>query len=323
MYKHMTTALLSTLALMTTDCVTAQNTSVTSQSMEPIAISQSRPFKIVDAPGFAHRFADVNGIRVHYVTAGTGEPLLLLHGWPFTWYTWAKVIPELAKRYTVIAPDLRGLGDSSRPTAGYDLQNKADDAKALLAHLDFRQAQVVGHDLGASVAYMLARNYPETVKKLVLMEAVIGGLPGAEKFAANPPWWFAFHNVPGLAERVLPGHEAEYLDWFYVNSSYQKRGISSEARDEYLSAYSGSDRLRGGFEHYRAFAENTRQVTTSSKKLMMPTMAIGGGVVGDLLFKQLKENGADVTGRIIPECGHNIPDECPAALLQNLRDFLD
>lgn len=314
-------SLCASLLLLTTPTM-AQTTSK-NVSVETQTTTMPRTPKVVDAPNFAHHYADVNGIRIHYVTAGSGEPILLLHGWPFTWFTWEKVIQELSKRYTVIAPDLRGIGDSSKPKEGYDLQTKADDVKALLLHLNMPKVQVVGHDLGAQVAYMFARNYPEMVKKLVVMEVVIAGLPGAENFEANPPWWFTFHNVPGLGEKVLLGNEAQYLDWFYTNSSFQKRGISAEARAEYIAAYSGSEGLRGGFEHYRAFAQNKTEAQNNPRKLIPPTMAIGGSVVGDLLFKQLKLNGANVIGRIIPECGHHIPDECPGALLKHLEEFFD
>lgn len=286
--------------------------------------ASTRPLKSVDAPGFKHHFADVNGIEIHYTTAGRGQPLLLLHGWPFTWYTWSRVIPSLAERYTVIAPDARGIGLSARPASGYDLHTKADDARALLDHLGVARAQVVGHDLGAEVAYMLAMRHPERVQKLVLMEAIIAGLPGAEAFMKHVPWWFGFHEVPGLAETVIVGNEDAYLGWFFDNHSYGRRGISAEARAEYVASYAGTEALRGGFAHYRAFRENAAQVQAQGRaRLTVPTLALGGNIVGDALRQQLVRIADDLAGHIIPECGHNIPEERPDALCEHLAAFLD
>lgn len=276
-------------------------------------------------PALAHGFADVNGIRIHYATAGQGEALLLLHGWPFTWYTWRLVLPELARHYTVIMPDLRGIGQTSRPAEGYDSRTRADDAAGLLRHLGFEQASVVGHDLGVEVAFMTALAYPQLVRKLVLSEAIVGGLPGAENFLQPGPWWFRFHAVPGLPEQVIPGHEAEYLDWFYQHSTYQQRGIAPEARAEYVAAYTGTEALRGGFAHYRAFAENRQQVAEAlaqGQRLHCPTMAVCGNVVGEVLLTQLRHVADDVVGHIVPECGHVVQEEQPAAFGRLLLDFL-
>lgn len=276
-------------------------------------------------PAITHAFAEVNGIRIHYARAGQGEALLLLHGWPFTWYTWRLVLPALAQHYTVIMPDLRGIGQTSRPATGYDSRTRAADAHDLLRHLGFDQACVVAHDLGVEMGFMMALRYPQLVRKLVLMEAVVGGLPGAEGFLQSPPWWFGFHAVPGLAERVLAGHEADYLDWFYQHSTYQQRGIAAEARAEYVAAYTGEEALRGSFAHYRAFPENRRQVTEAlaqGQRLTCPTMAVGGNVVGEVLARQLRTVADDVAAHIIPECGHDVQEEQPAALVQLLLEFL-
>ncbi|WP_395846600.1 alpha/beta fold hydrolase [Cystobacter fuscus] len=284
-----------------------------------------RPLKTLEAPGFGHHFAQLNGIQVHYTLAGHGgEPLLLLHGWPFTWFTWARVIPALAATRTVIAPDLRGFGHSSRPLTGYDLHTLADDAAALLEHLGVRRADVVAHDLGTEVAFMLALRHPGKVRRLVLSEAILAGLPGAESFLAQgKPWWFGFHEVPELAERVLVGNEGAYLDWFYVHHTYGQRGIRPEARDEYVAAFSGVEGLRGGFGPYRAFKGNAALIQEAARaRLRVPTLALGGNVVGEALYRQLVPLADDVTGHLIPECGHAIPEERPEELLRHLAHFL-
>lgn len=279
----------------------------------------------VDGPAITHDFAEVNGIRIHYARAGQGPALLLLHGWPFTWYTWRLVLPELAKRYTIIMPDLRGIGQTSRPPDGYDSRSRAADAHGLLQHLGFEQAAVMGHDLGVEVAFMTALAYPQLVRKLVLVEAIVGGLPGAEAFLQRAPWWFSFHAVPNLPEQVIPGHEDVYLNWFYHHSTYQQRGLDPEARAEYIAAYTGTEALRGGFAHYRAFPQNRQQVAEAvaqGQRLTCPVMAVCGNVVGEVLVNQLRTIADDVVGYIVPECGHVVQEEQPKALLDLLINFL-
>src|SRR4051794_15047585 len=153
-----------------------------------------------------------NGIEINVAVAGTGPAILLLHGFPHTWQVWSAVIPTLARTRRVIAPDLRGLGGTTRAADGYDAGTVANDARALLDTLGVTTAEVAALDLGVPPAVLLALRHPERVTRLVVMEAVLGRLPGAEGFTA--PWWFGFHNVPGLAEQVVAGHEGEYLDFF-------------------------------------------------------------------------------------------------------------
>ena len=149
---------------------------------------------------------DVGDVTLNTAIAGTGSPIVLLHGWPHTWQVWRGVIDRLANEHRVIAPDLRGLGGSDRAAKGYDLETLASDAAGLLAALDVTDAVVAGLDLGAPIAWMLAERHPDRVRRLAVMEAVLGTLPGAEAFfVGGPPWWFGFHGVDGLAETVLTG----------------------------------------------------------------------------------------------------------------------
>lgn len=276
----------------------------------------------LDVPGFRHRTARVNGIGVHYVTAGAGPAVLLLHGWPFTWFTWHQIIPTLARDYTVIAPDMRGIGNTDKPGTGYDTHTLALDAAALLAHLQVPAAHVVGHDLGVGVAYHLAVLRPQVVRKLVVMESIILGGPDAELFMNTPPWWVAFHNVPGLPESVLVGREGAYLDWFYTELSHAQRGISKQSRDVQVSGYLGKEALRGGFEHYRAFGTTTKQGQhASATRLPMPVLALGGELVGDILHRQMAGLAINVTGGVVERCGHIIQEERPDELLRRLASF--
>ncbi|MFD0634530.1 alpha/beta fold hydrolase [Catenulispora yoronensis] len=266
----------------------------------------------------------VNGIEVNVAVRGTGPELLLLHGFPHTWRLWSAVMAPLSDHYRVIAPDLRGLGDTTRAADGYDAENLATDAEHLLAALGVDSAAVVAIDAGMPPAFLLAMRRPDLVRRLVLMEALLGRLPGAEDFlAAGPPWWFGFHAVPGLAEQVLAGHEAEYVDWFLAAGT-QGRGIPAEIRDAFAAAYSGTESLRCAFEHYRAMPTTARQIeaATLGSRLSVSTLAIGAHPVGPALYHQLRPVSDDVTRLDIAECGHIIPLDRPEALVAALTGFL-
>ncbi len=278
-----------------------------------------------DLPGFALRQVAANGISINVATAGVGQPILLLHGWPHTWFLWRKVMASLSGDYRVIAPDLRGIGGTTRAADGYDIQTLSDDAASLLRELDAEDAVSVGIDAGAPVSWMLAMRHPEQIRKLVVMESLLGLLPGAEDFLKRgPPWWFGFHSVPGLAETVVEGHEDAYLDWFFRSGTFGGRGIEPAARDAFVSAYPGREALRCGFEYYRAGPANDQQIGAilETRRVTLPAMAIGGNVVGDTLMRQLQPISDDLTGLVIPACGHIIPEDQPDRLVALLQEFI-
>ncbi|TVT23592.1 alpha/beta hydrolase, partial [Amycolatopsis rhizosphaerae] len=193
---------------------------------------------LVPEPGIDLRRITANGVELSVALAGEGPAVLLLHGFPHTWQLWRRVIPALARHHRVIAPDLRGFGASHRAGDGYDAATLAADAEGLLDALGETTAAVVGIDAGTPPAFLFALRRPERVTRLVLMESLLGTLPGAEEFlAAGPPWWFGFHAVPGLAETVLQGHEAEYIDWFLASGT-RGRGVPAGIRDAFADAYS-------------------------------------------------------------------------------------
>jgi pimeloyl-ACP methyl ester carboxylesterase len=172
----------------------------------------------IDNMTFSHHMTTVNGIQMHYVIGGQGDPVVLLHGWPQTWYEWRHIMPALAKNYTVVAPDIRGFGDSSRPLTGYDGKTTAEDIHQLMSQLGFDKIFLVAHDVGAQTAYSSAAAHPNNVTKLVIMDFPYPGFLPPE-FGANGPWWFAFHQVPDLLEAIVQGKEREYLSWFFQRVS--------------------------------------------------------------------------------------------------------
>ena len=265
----------------------------------------------------------VNGIEINAAIAGQGPAVLLLHGFPHTWRLWTAVLPHLARHHRVIAPDLRGFGASTRATDGYDAGTLATDAEGLLDALEEPTAAVVGIDAGTPPAFLLAMRRPDRVRRLVVMESLLGTLPGAESFlAGGPPWWFGFHSVPGLAETVLTGHEAEYIDWFLTTGT-QGRGVPQEIRDHFVAAYTGRDALRCAFSYYRSMPTSAQQIADITGRLTVPTMAIGAHPVGNALADQLRPVADHLEEHIIEDCGHIIPLDRPESLVPLLTGFLD
>jgi pimeloyl-ACP methyl ester carboxylesterase len=264
---------------------------------------------------------DAGDLRVRVATSGPGDgpPILLLHGWPHTWEVWSDVIPLLAASgHRVVAPDLRGIGGTAQPDGGYDLHTLAGDAAAVLDAVGITApAAIAGIDLGAPIAWMAGARLPERFDRVIVMESLLGRLPGGEAFlASGPPWWFGFHAVPGLAETVLEGHEREYVEFFLPDH------LPPTVREAFVEAYTG--RLHGGFLHYRALANNAKLIATAAagSRAAVPTLAVAGGVVGDALARQLAPITPALKTATIPDCGHIIPLEQPHALANALFSFL-
>jgi pimeloyl-ACP methyl ester carboxylesterase len=236
-------------------------------------------------------------------------------------------MPTLAKNYTVIVPDLRGLGDSSKPTTGYDGKTVAEDIHQLVTKLGFKTIFLAGGDVGALMAYPYAAAHPTEVEKLAVWEAPIVGLtpPGR-----TPVWWFFFHQVPDLPEALVNGKEATYLSWFYSNLAYNPSAITQDAINEYVRHYSAAGGMRAGFEYYRALPQDAIQNLNYSKtKLMMPVLALGGGydpalggnLTMPIIAYSMKLAAQNVQTFVIPNSGHWIPEEQPVRLVKLLDNF--
>jgi pimeloyl-ACP methyl ester carboxylesterase len=281
----------------------------------------------IDNVTFSHHIALVNGIQIHYVIGGKGDPVVLLHGWPETWYSWHHIMPSLSKNYTVIAPDLRGLGDSSRPSTGYDGKTLAEDIHQLITQLGFKSIFLVGHDIGTQVAYSYAAAHPTEVRKLVVMELTI---PGFAPPGRMPLWWVVFHQTPDVPEFLVLGKEKEYLSWFFHNLPFNPSAITQTDINEYVSRYSAPGGMRAGFEHYRAFPQDAIQNQNYSKtNLTMPVLALGGGYIptfgGNItmptIIYGMKQLAVNVTGITVPNSGHYIPEEQPKFVIDQLANF--
>ena len=276
---------------------------------------------------FTHHTATVDGFQMHYVIGGHDDPVVLLHGWPETWYAWRHVMPALAKNYTIIVPDLRGLGDSSKPTTGYDGKTVAEDIHQLVTQLGFKTIFLVGHDIGTQIAYSYAAAHPTEVKKLAVMELTI---PGFAPPGRMPIWWGSFHQVPDVPEALVQGKEMMYLSWFFSGLTYNPSAITKADIDEYVSHYSSPGGLRAGFEYYRAFPQDAIQNQNYSKtKLTMPVLALGGSFIPVLggnitmpsIIYGMKILAQNVTGITVPNSGHFIPEEQPQFLSDQLLKF--
>ena len=265
----------------------------------------------------SHHTADVNGVSLHYVICGTGDPVVLLHGWPTTWYEWRQVIPLLTENYTAIAIDTRGLGDSSRPKTGYDKRTLAEDIYGLVKKLGFNRINLVGHDLGGQIAYAYANEYPDNVRRLAIVDVPLPGLTDWDKLKSKL-WHFAFHEIPNLPETLVKGRERSYISYFYSDS------FTEAEIDEYVRTYSAPDAMKAGFEYYRAFDRDAKQNHEYAKtKLKMPVMAIAGAnSLGNALYQQLQPITEDLKGEVITNGGHWLSVEHPEKLARLLLSFL-
>ena len=288
----------------------------------------------MNIPSFQHHYATLKEVRLHYVTLGQGSPVVLLHGWPQTWYEWRLIMPLLADKYRLIAPDLRGLGDSSRTAGGYDKKTVAADIWQLMhEHLKYDTFAVVGHDVGSVVAFRLAADHANVVSHLVLLDVpVIGeqkeGLGGVTPPGQLPRWHHLFHQVIDLPEALTFGRERIYLEWFF-NWGTDQAGVFSDADiSEYVRAYSQAGAMRAGFNMYRALpqdiADNYAMLSTGFK-LPMPTLGLGGGGSrgrGEMVVESLRRVAIKAEGGSVSDCGHFIPEEKPQELAERLRAFL-
>ena len=277
---------------------------------------------------FTSRYVDTGELRQHVVTGGDGPPLLLVHGWPQTWYAWRLVMPALARHFQVIAPDQRGTGLSGRPEDGYDTGTLAADLAALMDALGHRRFAVAGHDTGMWIGYALAADHPDRVARLAVAETPLPGVsPSPPLFANahlnNALWHFAFNRLAEVNDQLAAGREDVYFGWQFATKA--ARPLPDYAVRHYIDTLAADPAaLHASFAIYRALdatiAQNQQRKT---RRLRIPVLGIGGAhSLREQVADTMKLTADDVQTLVIPGCGHHPAEETPDETLDALTAFL-
>jgi pimeloyl-ACP methyl ester carboxylesterase len=273
---------------------------------------------------FVSRTAEIDGVKLHYTTGGHGPALILLHGYAETSRMWAPVLPLFGEKFTVIAPDLPGIGDSGIPASGSDMKTAAIRIHALARSLGVEKAGVVGHDIGLMVAYAYAAQFPAEVEKLVVMDAFLPGVGEWEAVYNNPGFWHFRFNGP-TPEALVQGRERTYFEHYWNDFAADKtRSLSEADRKAYAAAYARPGRMRAGWAYFVSFQQAAKDFAQLSQtKLTMPVLSIGGEkALGEVLGQQMKLVASDVTVIVLKDTGHWILEENPKETTAALVKFL-
>jgi pimeloyl-ACP methyl ester carboxylesterase len=276
------------------------------------------------AQGPQSRFANVNGVRLHYLIAGTGDPVILLHGYAETSHMWRPLMAKLSSTRTVIAPDLRGAGQSSTPAAGYTKAEMAQDIHALALKLGYRNIRIVGHDIGLMVAYAYAAQYPSEVDRIVLMDAFLPGIGSwRDVWLMRDLWHFHFYGKTPLA--LVHGRERIYFEHFWNDFAADARhSVPERDRRIYAKAYARPGGMRAGFEYFRAFEKDAEDFARFAQTpLPMPMLVLAGEKAsGDALIQQARLVATNVEGVIVRKSGHWLMEEASDQVIPKLVEFL-
>jgi pimeloyl-ACP methyl ester carboxylesterase len=288
---------------------------------EPIS-AQVPPYPVT----FHTQDLAANGTTIHVRVGGTGPAVVLLHGYGETGDMWAPLAASLMRDHTVIVPDLRGMGLSSKPAGGFTKMNQATDVADVLDALKIKRADVVAHDIGNMVAFAMAEKYPDRVTKLVVIDAPIPGIGPWEEILKSPLLWHFHFGGPDM-ERLVQGRERIYLDRFWNDFSADPKHFTEASREHYAALYALPGAMHSGFEQFHAFdqdAIDNRAWVASHGKLTMPVLALGGEKsFGTQMADVMRAGASNVTGGIVPGSGHWIMEENPTATVRLVRDFLE
>ena len=272
-------------------------------------------------PDFASETAMVNGTTIHYVRGGQGAAIILIHGFPQDWFAYHAIMPRLAKRFTVIAVDLRGIGGSKATPGGYDAANVAADIEQLMTTLKLQRVYIVGHDLGGIVAYALVRHDPQALRGAMIIDAPIPGIAGWDE-SMTGVWHVGFMQVPGLAEKLVGGRQADYFGYFFNFSKF-----TPAERAHYTKAYSTPSQLHAVLEMYRAFPADAQFNAAQRGPNDVPLLLAGGGessfaALVPNIVEGLRANGfTHVEAGVIPGAVHydvqDQPDEVAELIEQH------
>jgi pimeloyl-ACP methyl ester carboxylesterase len=285
--------------------------------------TKSRASKSAQGP--ESRFLNVNGVRLHYLVSGKGDPVVLLHGYAETSHMWRPLMAELQSTHTAIAPDLRGAGQSSTPPSGYTKAAMAQDIHALTQKLDYKRVRIVGHDIGLMVAYAYAAQYPGEVDRIVLMDAF---LPGVGKWRdvwlMRDLWHFHFYGKTPLA--LVHGRERIYFEHFWNDfAADPTHSVPERDRRIYAKAYARPGGMRSGFEYFHTFEQDAKDFAQFAQTpLPMPMLVVAGEEAsGDFLIAQAREVATNVEGVVVRGSGHWLMEEAPDQVIPKLVEFLN
>jgi len=279
-------------------------------------------------PNFANNYVEVNGTRLHYVKGGKGEPLILIPGYPETWWAYHKVMPILAEKHCVIVVEMRGMGSSDKPVGGYEKKNMAKDIFELTKILGYEKVNIGGHDIGAHVAFSFAINFPESTAKLIMLDtphpdAGMYQLPMLPILGANHvyPWWLSFNQVKELPEQLLEGRMKIIIEWLFKNLLVEQSSISDFDKEVYEFAYNSKDAIRASNAWYQSFLQDIED-NKSYEKLNIPVLGIGGSGY-EMLQMSLSNSTTDLQLKKIEECGHFVLAEKPNETAKFISDFME
>lgn len=281
------------------------------------------------AEDFDSRIVNTGDIDIHVVTGGSGPAVLLLAGWPQSWYAWRHIMPTLAEDFTVVAADPRGSGLSDKPADGYDSATMATDMVKMMQELGHDEFMMVAHDIGMWTGYALAHEHPDAISRVAFVDAIIPGI------WESPPllgpgqmnafmWHFAFNRAGEINEQMVQGREELYFAHQFATKAARQEAFPPEVVGVYVDMLRDPDVLRASFEYYRAVDQiMERNAVRSQTQLTLPVLAVGGQYsVGELVISDMKKVATDVTGTVIPGAGHFVPEEAPDELLEVLLPFL-
>ena len=290
---------------------------VPASAKEQVTIQPASP-----PSNFKHQTANVNGVNIHYVIGGAGEPLVLIHGFGQNWFMWNRLLPELSKHFTVIAPDLRGVGESDKPDSGYDKKTMAVDIHELVKKLGYKSINLVGHDIGLMVAYAYAAQFGNEVKKLALMDALIPGVEPIWTKLYTTVWHFGFFARP-VAGEVVAGKEKIFFTDFWTTVTPLKEPFTKEEATEFIRAYAIKGATTGSFHWFGDFPKDVKDNHEfMKKKLTMPLLAMGGEYFSaPFLATHCRLVAEDVSETKIMGSGHWVVQEQTAQVQNGLMDF--
>ncbi|MEV0529992.1 alpha/beta hydrolase [Streptomyces sp. NPDC050439] len=302
---------------------------MTTRSFQPVDVPDNAELALSLGGDFRSEYADVNGTRLHYVAGGSGDPVVLLHGWPETWWAYRKLMPQLAEKYRVIAVDHRGIGvpDDLKPSDGFSKKNMARDVHELIRSLGYSSAHIVGHDIGAMVGFSFAANYPEATRRLALLDVVHPD----ESYYSRPMlrrpntgfnmWWMAFNQVPGLPEEILSGRGWHLIDWLYSNSLKDQESVTAFDRAVYARAYDTPAGIRATNGYYQAYHQDIEDLK-GYDKVTVPVLGLAAPTQFDQVREQLSGIATDVRMVRVDKSMHWLAEDDPDLVASELLGFL-